>query len=53
VSVISSVGYCAVLGGPPLIGFLGQLSSVPHALAAVIVALAVARVLSAAVRPPA
>ncbi|MGA2015204.1 MAG: MFS transporter [Solirubrobacteraceae bacterium] len=53
VSVISSVGYCAFLGGPPLIGFLGQLSSVPHALAAVIVALAVARVLSAAVRPPA
>jgi hypothetical protein len=23
-SVISSIGYCAFLGGPPLIGFLGE-----------------------------
>ena len=38
VGVISTIGYCAFLGGPPLIGFLAQRSSVPHALVAVIVA---------------
>ena len=24
VSVVASIGYCAFLGGPPLIGFLGD-----------------------------
>ena len=32
VSVISSIGYCAFLAGPPLIGFLGDQASVLHAL---------------------
>ena len=52
VGVISTIGYCAFLGGPPLIGFLGQQSSVPHALVAVIVVLLVAATITGAVRPP-
>jgi MFS family permease len=42
VSVIASVGYCAFLGGPPLIGLLGQHFTVLRALTAVAVLLAVA-----------
>jgi fucose permease len=52
VSVISSIGYCAFLGGPPLIGFLGQRYTVLHALTAVLVLLALAGLLAGAVRPP-
>jgi MFS family permease len=52
VGVISTIGYCAFLGGPPLIGFLGQQSSVPHALVAVIVVLLIAGTITGAVRPP-
>ncbi|MGZ4294229.1 MAG: MFS transporter [Solirubrobacteraceae bacterium] len=52
VGVISTVGYCAFLGGPPLIGFLGQRFGVPHALIAVIVVLAVAGLIADSVRPP-
>jgi MFS family permease len=51
VSVISSIGYCAFLGGPPLIGFLGQRYTVLHALTAVLVVLAIAGLLAGAVRP--
>jgi predicted MFS family arabinose efflux permease len=51
VSVIASVGYCAFLAGPPLIGFLGQRYTVLHALTAVIVLLAVAGMIAGAVRP--
>jgi predicted MFS family arabinose efflux permease len=51
VSVIASVGYCAFLAGPPLIGFLGQRYTVLHALTAVIVLLAIAGVIADAVRP--
>jgi fucose permease len=51
VSVISSIGYCAFLAGPPLIGFLGEHGGVLHALAAVMVMLGVAALLSSAVRP--
>lgn len=51
VSVISSIGYCAFLGGPPLIGFLGQRYTVLHALAAVIVILLLAAGLAGSVRP--
>jgi MFS family permease len=53
VGVISTIGYCAFLGGPPLIGFLGQQSSVPHALVAVIVVMLVAGAIAGSVRPPA
>ena len=52
VSVISSVGYCAFLAGPPLIGFLGQAVSVLHALAAVLALLALASLIAGALRPP-
>jgi MFS family permease len=52
VSVVSSVGYCAFLGGPPLIGFLGQHFSVLHALTAVMVVLVLASLITGAVRPP-
>jgi fucose permease len=51
VSVISSIGYCAFLGGPPLIGFLGQHVTVLHALAAVLALLVLAALLADAVRP--
>jgi cyanate permease len=51
VSVVSSIGYCAFLAGPPLIGFLAQRSSVVHALAAVIALLALAGLLAGNVRP--
>ena len=52
VSVISSVGYCAFLAGPPLIGFLGQQLTVLHALAAVLALLALAGLIAGALRPP-
>jgi predicted MFS family arabinose efflux permease len=46
VSVIASIGYCAFLAGPPLIGFLGQQFTVLRALTAVAVLLAVAALLA-------
>jgi fucose permease len=52
VSVISSIGYCAFLGGPPLIGFLGQQFTVLHALTAVMVVLALATLITGSLRPP-
>jgi len=51
VSVIASVGYLAFLGGPPLIGFLGEHVGVLHALTAVAVLLAMAVAIAGAVRP--
>jgi predicted MFS family arabinose efflux permease len=51
VSVVSSIGYCAFLAGPPLIGFLGHRYTVLSALTAVIVMLCVAALLASAVRP--
>lgn len=51
VSVIASIGYCAFLGGPPLIGLLGQHFTVLRALTAVAVLLAVAVMIADAVRP--
>jgi predicted MFS family arabinose efflux permease len=53
VSVIASIGYCAFLAGPPLIGFLGQQFTVLRALTAVAVLLAVAALVAGNVRPPA
>jgi MFS family permease len=53
VSVIASIGYCAFLGGPPLIGFLGESVSVLRALTAVAVLLALSALLAGALRPPA
>lgn len=51
VSVVSSIGYCAFLGGPPLIGFLGDRLGVLRALAAAAVLLAVGAVTSGSLRP--
>jgi len=44
VSVISSIGYCAFLAGPPAIGFLGAHVTVLRALLAVAAVLAVAAI---------
>ncbi|MER7283430.1 MFS transporter [Dactylosporangium sp. NPDC000244] len=52
VSVIASIGYCAFLGGPPTIGFLGDHITVLRALTVVAVLLAVAAMIAATVRPP-
>ena len=51
VSVVASIGYCAFLGGPPLIGFLGDHITVRHALLVVVVLLAIAMVIATALRP--
>ena len=51
VSVIASVGYLAFLGGPPLIGFLGEHVGVLRALTAVAVLLAMAAAIAGTVRP--
>jgi len=51
VSVIASVGYLAFLGGPPLIGFLGEHVGVLHALTAVAVLLAMAVAIAGTVAP--
>jgi len=52
VSVIASVGYAAFLGGPPLIGFLGEHVGVQHALVCVAVLMGVALLIAGVVRPP-
>jgi predicted MFS family arabinose efflux permease len=51
VSVVASIGYCAFLGGPPLIGFLGDHFTVRKGLIAVVVLLGVAISLAGAIRP--
>jgi len=51
VSVVASIGYCAFLGGPPLVGFLGDHITVLKALTAVAVLLAVATAVAGAIRP--
>jgi predicted MFS family arabinose efflux permease len=51
VSVVASIGYCAFLAGPPLIGYLGQHVTVHRALIAVAVVLALATLATGALRP--
>lgn len=51
-SVIASIGYCAFLAGPPLIGFIGDHVGVLDALVAVTVLLAVAAWIAPSVRRP-
>jgi MFS family permease len=53
VSVIASIGYCAFLAGPPLIGFLGDHVTVVRAVLAVAVLLTLAASIAPAVQPPA
>jgi fucose permease len=52
VSVIASIGYCAFLAGPPLIGFVGDHFTVLRAVLAVAVLLAMAMMITGAIRPP-
>jgi fucose permease len=52
VSVIASIGYCAFLAGPPLIGFLGDHFTVLRAVLAVAVLLAMAIMITGAIRSP-
>ncbi len=52
VSVIASIGYCAFLGGPPLIGFLGNSFTILHALVAVAVLLGLGAALAPVVHEP-
>jgi predicted MFS family arabinose efflux permease len=52
VSVIASIGYCAFLAGPPLIGFLGDHFTVLRSVLAVAVLLAVAIMITGVIRPP-
>lgn len=51
VSVVASIGYCAFLGGPPLIGYLGQNVTVIRALISVAVVLGLAALLIGSLRP--
>ncbi|GIF19819.1 MFS family permease [Actinoplanes tereljensis] len=51
VSVVATIGYCAFLGGPPLVGFLGDHVTVLKGLLAVAALLAVAIALADAVKP--
>jgi len=53
VSVISTIGYCAFLVGPPLVGFLGDQFEVLSALMAVTALLAVSALIAPVLRPPA
>ena len=51
VSVVASIGYCAFLGGPPLIGYVGQHLTVLRALIAVAVVLCLAALATGSLRP--
>jgi predicted MFS family arabinose efflux permease len=51
VSVVATIGYCAFLAGPPLVGFLGDHVTVLKGLLAVAALLVVALALADAVKP--
>jgi cyanate permease len=51
VSVVSTVGYVAFLAGPPLLGYLGDLTGIHLALLAIVVPIMVALVLAGAAKP--
>jgi MFS family permease len=52
VGVVASIGYCAFLGGPPLIGFLGDHYTVSRGLLAVAMLLVLSIILTPALREP-
>lgn len=52
VSAVATIGYCAFLVGPPLIGFLADQVGLLNALSVVLVLIAVAGVASSAARQP-
>jgi hypothetical protein len=49
--VVASIGYCAFLGGPPLVGFLGDHITVLKGLIAVGVLLGISVMLASALKP--
>lgn len=51
VSVVSTIGYVAFLAGPPLLGYLGDLTGIHLALLAIGVPILVALVLAGAAKP--
>lgn len=51
VSAVATIGYCAFLVGPPLIGVIGQQIGILNALLVVLALIAVAGVASGAARP--
>ncbi|MBT2555355.1 MFS transporter [Arthrobacter sp. ISL-5] len=51
VSVVSTIGYVAFLAGPPLLGYLGDLTGIHLALLAIVVPILVALVLAGAAKP--
>ena len=51
VGVVSSIGYTAFLAGPPLIGFLAEVSSLRQALGVVLVAALVGLLAAGSARP--
>ena len=53
VSVVSAIGYTAFLAGPPLIGFLGEVTGVLRALLVVVAVMAAGLLAVGAARPPA
>jgi fucose permease len=52
VSAVATIGYCAFLVGPPVLGFLGSQFGILHALLLVLVLAALAGVVSFAARKP-
>lgn len=52
VSVIASIGYCAFLAGPPLIGFIGEQFTVLKAMIVVALVLGLAFFIAGNLRPP-
>ncbi len=51
VSVVSTLGYIAFLAGPPLLGYLGDLTGIRLALLAIGAPILVALLLAGAARP--
>jgi cyanate permease len=51
VSVVSTIGYVAFLAGPPLLGYLGDLTGIHMALLAIGVPILVALMLAGAAKP--
>jgi MFS family permease len=51
VSVVSTLGYISFLAGPPLLGYLGDLTGIRHALLAILAPILVALLLAGAAKP--
>ena len=51
VSVVSTLGYIAFLAGPPLLGYLGDVTGIRTALLAIGVPILVALLLAGAAKP--